>query len=443
MDHFFEEQELGDSRLIERAQSILENLSSTPSRSFPRVFSEQSDLQAFYRFLNNPRVAFEDVLEPFIHATAQAELDDNILFLHDTTTIEPVCADAFGPTQGGAKGFFMHLSLAVNRKSKAIAGPAAAVLWERGGKKKSAAITGAINSESRRWLDQVRAVEKTFGTQGPIHVMDREADAYWLLADLSQQKSNFVIRLCHNRAISEAQDFGVFDQLRMQTLRIEREVKLTKRKGTGIPKKDRIHPPRKMRKATLGVSASTVEFRRPQRNPNHYPAALTVNVVRVYEVSTPPEGEPSVEWFLVTTLPIETSQQIEKIVDIYVARWMIEEYFKALKTGCQLESRQLENPHAWKVLLALFIPTAMLLYNLKVAEVVSKFISEAQKILVSLLLKKSAPELSSADILSVLARLGGHIKANGPPGWLVLSRGYETLVDMERALWLIRAQRDM
>ena len=63
---------------------------------------------------------------------------------------------------------------------------------------------------------------------------------------------------------------------------------------------------------------------------------LSVNVVHVLEPE-PPTGDVPVEWFLLTSLPVATPKQIAYVVDCYRARWMIEEYFKALKTGCQYE----------------------------------------------------------------------------------------------------------
>ena len=39
-----------------------------------------------------------------------------------------------------------------------------------------------------------------------------------------------------------------------------------------------------------------------------------------------------VDWLLLTSEPIDTDEQILEVVDIYRARWLIEEYFSALKT---------------------------------------------------------------------------------------------------------------
>jgi len=68
---------------------------------------------------------------------------------------------------------------------------------------------------------------------------------------------------------------------------------------------------------------------------------LTVNAVIVREVN-PPEGETPVEWILLTTLPISTVEQVRLVIQYYTVRWMIEVYFRALKSGCRVEQRRFE-----------------------------------------------------------------------------------------------------
>src|SRR5947209_13805254 len=46
-------------------------------------------------------------------------------------------------------------------------------------------------------------------------------------------------------------------------------------------------------------------------------------------------------------------------------------------------------------------------------------------------------KLSASDALLAIARLGGHIRANGEPGWLVLARGFRDLLLLERG-WSAR-----
>ncbi len=46
-----------------------------------------------------------------------------------------------------------------------------------------------------------------------------------------------------------------------------------------------------------------------------------------------------------------------------------------------------------------------------------------------------------SDVAYAIAGMGGHLKRNGPPGWLTLRRGLETLLTYEYA-W-IEARREM
>ena len=59
---------------------------------------------------------------------------------------------------------------------------------------------------------------------------------------------------------------------------------------------------------------------------------------------------------MLTTEETATASALERIVEIYRRRWTIEEYFKALKTGCSLEKRQVESYDAPREILALFVP---------------------------------------------------------------------------------------
>ena len=119
-----------------------------------------------------------------------------------------------------------------------------------------------------------------------------------------------------------------------------------------------IHSPREARSAMLEVSATSVELRRSDNHTPGVPPSLQVNVVTVQETNCP-KGMDPVTWFLVTTEPVQTRSQLEFIVDAYRARWVVEEFFKALKTGCRFEQRQLESFKSLDGALAIFLPIAV------------------------------------------------------------------------------------
>jgi len=110
---------------------------------------------------------------------------------------------------------------------------------------------------------------------------------------------------------------------------------------------------RQTRHATVEVRAMSVTLRPPWRHDRQLPE-VRVNVVLVSEVN-PPAGEPAVEWLLVTTLPIDTAEQVRTVVQYYCVRWGIEILFRTLKSGCRIEERRFEDIQRVLPCLALYL----------------------------------------------------------------------------------------
>lgn len=68
---------------------------------------------------------------------------------------------------------------------------------------------------------------------------------------------------------------------------------------------------------------------------------MTVWAVWAIEPSPPAGGAP-VEWLLLTTLPITTTEEALERLAWDACRWGIEVWHKVLKRGCRIEARQLE-----------------------------------------------------------------------------------------------------
>lgn len=155
--------------------------------------------------------------------------------------------------------------------------------------------------------------------------------------------------------------------------------------------------------------------------------------MRVWEAN-PPEGEEGVEWYLCTTEPISTSEEALAIVDYYRARWVIEEYFKAIKSGCHFEKRQLGDYEGLTNLLATFAPIAyqMLLIRSEArrapdAPAVDLISPDRMDVLRTLGRIKLSANPTNRDVYLAIAALGGYIKRKESPGWSTLSYGLEKL----------------
>ncbi len=178
-------------------------------------------------------------------------------------------------------------------------------------------------------------------------------------------------------------------------------------------------------------------LQRPNHVGAHRPKWLPVNVVHVVEVAAPAGTKP-IEWTLLTTEPVATASDVLAVVDSYRARWVIEEYFKALKQGCAVEKRQLESYDALCKALAILMPIAWKLLELRSLGRAdgTRPAHEALSITQLTILRacgsmKLGKKPTCRDAMLAVAALGGHIKNNGDPGWQVLGRGLERLLLLE------------
>lgn len=430
-----------DERLNKRLRLVIAGLAVEPARSLPRSFDD-AGLEGAYRFFSNPRITPDDILSSHVKATRArcANGGGDFLVIHDSTNFTYRFdgeREGLGRAQrdnpNSMQMFFAHASVAVaSDGTRRPLGVAALTTWVRG--------SVASGVEYQRWERQVRvASDHIDGHDRAIHVMDREADDYDMFTSLMRDGYRFVTRGQHNRWLEQDGPARLRDAFTEIECTVSREASLSRRKPSRNHVNNKVHPPRAERTVRLNVAAGTVALKRPQSRRAHVvtanlPRSLRINVVRVWEAA-PPEGVEGVEWFLFTTEPIETAEQQLAIVDHYRARWTIEEYFKAIKTGCSFERRQLQDYESLINLLAAFAPIA---YQLLLIRSEARRAPDASALTVlttdhiAVLRAKGRTKLSenptTREVYLAIAVLGGHIKySKKDPGWLTLARGLEDL----------------
>jgi len=442
--------DLGDLRLDERFSMIARRAAVRPSASFPAMTDADSECKALYRFVGNERVDPARVLEPHIDATRRRVSEHPlVLVAHDTSEIS-FGGEGRRPGLGllpNGQGFLAHIALAIvpgeERLPLGVIAAQAIFRDEKLGSSESR--RRAPDKESRRWYALAHLAQQRAGRTSLIHLMDREADGFELLAQLVLDNSRFVVRVKHDRRAegTAGEQKSVFDLMASSPVVLERDVKLTRRSKKRPLGPRRSHPPREGRTARVVISAAPIVLHRPSKRLGKLPATISLHVVRVYEPSPPP-GEERVEWYLYTTESIDTAEQVAAVVDYYRARWTIEEFFKSLKTGCALEKRQLEGRRSFVNTLALFIPIAwrMLFFrslarlpNPPPAEQV--LTATQREVLGAVQTRRLPDDATAADALLAVAALGGHLRRNGQPGWQVIARGYEKLLSLEEG-WCAR-----
>ena len=205
--------------------------------------------------------------------------------------------------------------------------------------------------ESFRWLlsmERARAeADRCPGTQ-VVYVADSEADIYDVIAAGMERpgRADWIIRSCQDRAlVDDLEDRAALDYLREEVLSapvVDRRTITVRGRRPKISCEDRgRRQPRLSREAIVEVRAARLPSAHRQRAAGQYPD-VTVNAVLVTEVDPPP-GDIPVEWIFLTSLPIDTADRARTIVQYYTVRWMIEIFFRTLKTGCRVEERRFEH----------------------------------------------------------------------------------------------------
>jgi len=423
-----------DGRLTRRLEAIVRGVARDPSGSLPSVL-DSAELEGAYRFFSNPLVQLHTILGPHLRATRErVAVEGRVRVVHDQTEFT---YRADGQRKGlrtrSYQGFGAHFSLVVSaddtRQALGLAG--------------LHTFTDAQGETKQSyWLKQIEAtaVRLECGTKA-VHIADRGADDYALFAALVSADHRFVIRV--GNRYTESGAGGSHARLRDVLATVEhvqeRTTRVNRRRRLSTETLRKIHPPREARRVTLHVAATSVELARPPVNTRtrarlgELAPQLRLNVVRVWEPEAPCEQEP-IEWFLFTNEPIDTVAQVSAVVDHYRARWTIEEYFKALKTGCAFERRQLHDYEGLTNALGVFAPLACRVLALRTQArqtpeaPASTVVSAAQLEVLRTLGRRKLPEQPTArDVLLAIAALGGHIQYAPDPGWLTITRGYEKL----------------
>ncbi len=451
----FANADLGDLRLTKRLMRIADAAALKPDESLPARAGSIAQLEGTYRFLENPRVSGEAVLDAHTACTVdRVKSKGTALIVHDTTDFVFKGAEmreGLGWLNGdnGRQGFFGHFSFCISMEGEPL-GTLGLHAWVRQGKPKGRPSRRTAqydpDREHLRWQDSALLTSDLVRDKADvIHVMDREGDSYELFTMLLEYHQRFVVRLTHNRRLTPGRDTTeakLFDSLSCAPLFMERWVWLSERFPYKRSKQRQCtFPNRAKRLARLQVRAQTIEVFGGSGGMAHVPESLKLQFVEVREAMPPTDEEPVV-WRLITTEPIDTEEQVAAIVDIYCRRWLVEEFLKTLKSGCGYEKRQLESSKTLLVDLAIEIAVAWRLLLIrwlthhKPDVPASHALNPVQLSVLKALSQSKGRTLSDEPAIGeaflAMAALGGHIPNNGPPGWLVLRRGYATILNAEQ-----------
>jgi hypothetical protein len=435
---------LGDQRRTQRLVKIATRLAQSPGGTLPQAMPRWEELKAAYRFFSQPKITFEDILRPHWERTQAACCQaGEYLLIEDTTLLDYTGrskVEGLGFIGNGGQGLGLHSTLALKveawdleqRPETTVVGLFGQQCWSPRPRPQGETRADRLWRSSRmskRWAE-------VFKTCGPVpegshwtYLADRESDFYEPICCCRERGVDFVIRACQNRRLADEAGH-LWERLEQATVLGQVNVELRSRPGQGA------------RRALIELRSTKVDLSGPWR-PGGWQADLEgIWVVQAREQNPPPQVEP-LHWVLLTSLPGENLTQARRLVGRYTARWHIEEYHKALKSGAGVEESQLTQAYRLETLIAVLALVAVRLVHTKLlaracpeqALAPEQVSQEALKIL-EIKIGKPPNGWTQSQFWIAVARVGGFIgrKSDGLPGWQTIWRGWQRLLWMSEGL---------
>jgi hypothetical protein len=442
----FQKAKLGDERLNNRLLIIARDFYGSPTYNIPQASGSRAKAKAAYRFFDNEGVSMEKILESHYEATKdRMSQEPVVLAVQDSTSLNYARhphTEGLGPIGSISEkiGLMVHDTMVFNLEGTPL-GLLNVQCWARDqkefGKAEKRRELKTKDKESVKWLKSfaaaVEAHEKCPETK-IISVGDREADIYDLfkLAENSAGKAELLIRAQHNRQTANEAGY-VWDQLKAGPMQGKQLIR--------VPRKGNVAA----REAELTVRYSEVELKAPRNGQSKG----SVKLWAIYaEEENAPAHTTGLKWMLLTTLAINSFEAAIEKLEWYSKRWGIEIYHRTLKSGCQIEERQLGHAERIESCLAVDMVIAWRIHHLtklgrEVPEVpCSVFFEEAEwKAMVAYktgnpIAPSQPPTLKAA--VRMPAEIGGFLgrKGDGDPGTVTIWRGMQTL-DGISSMWKI------
>jgi hypothetical protein len=180
------------------------------------------------------------------------------------------------------------------------------------------------------------------------------------------------------------------------------------------------------RTATVALRAVRVDLAGPWQPGGWQPAVRGVWAVEVQEAGAPATVTAPLHWVLLTSLPCRPLAETRRVVGRYAARWWVEEYHKALKSGTEAEHSQLATGGRLEPLIAVLAVVAVRLLSTKLlargqpegTEALTNFGPEALALL-ERKFGRPTEGWNNRTVLVATARLGDFLarKHDGLPRW--------------------------
>ena len=443
---------LGDQRRTRRLVESAKRAAQRPGGSLPHLMQDPAALDGFYRLVDGDTVTHASVLAPHLERTRERmrACPNPVLVLKDSTELDFTTHRTLTKIgqigNGSRRGYLCHNALAVDAVTKEVIGLADQRLLIRPRVPKGetrAQKQGREDRQSRLWVDSSDAVGTAPDGRRWIEVCDREADTFEYFGRCLATGRSFVVRSKSNRNVEYEEDGGrttgkLHDVARRLPASTAKDVSVPATAARAATRTEPARPAQPARTARVAVSYARV-WLRPPRGQRRGHEWLAVWVVRAWEPDPPPQAD-ELEWILLTSEEISTAEGALACVEYYEMRWVVEDYHKGQKTGCRIEGPQFETEERLEPAIAFLSVIAVLLVQLRGLSRSPAAKDQPAGTVIPILYVRvlsqwrwpnqpAREDLTIEAFFLALGRLGGHQnrKSDGPPGWIVLWRGWAQL----------------
>jgi hypothetical protein len=390
----------------------------------------------FNRFLGHDKVTAERIIESWSEGTVAAIEGRHVLAIQDTSEIHfnttPQRRRGLGEIgKGNNHGLLLHPLLAVDAADGACLGLLSGQIWTRKGRRTTSHDDRELSDkESQRWISTAVAAKPLLTKASAVTVLgDRESDIFALYASSAEQHFHVIARSMHDRKLADRS--GLYEASDAMAAVDRRAVQLPARAA------------RPARLARLELRFGAIELARPQSKfLHHLPKSLRLAVVDVREINAEAGVEP-LHWRLLTSHEVAGIEDAWRIVQWYKQRWIIEQFFRVLKTqGLKLEDSQIGTADRLLKLVAIAAKAAVITIQLLQArgggpqplrvafddgEIGALAALNKQLEAKSKRLKNPHPPDSLAWAAWIIGRLGGWdgYPSSKPPGPITFKNGLE------------------
>jgi hypothetical protein len=312
----------------------------------------------FNRFLGNDKVTAARVIESWSEGTVAAAEGRHVLAIQDTSEINFVTTAkrrrGLGEIgKGNGRGVLLHPMLAVDAENGTCLGLLSGQVWTRRGRRTlSHDRRDLSDKESQRWIATANAAKPVLAGAAMVTSLgDRESDIFAAYASVPEQRFHVIARSMHDRKL--ACGSGLYAASERMAVMDEALIVLPARAQ------------RAERLARLELRFGAVQLARPQSKfLRHLPDSVPLNLVDVREPH-PQAGSEPLHWRLLTTHAVASVQDAWRIVEWYKRRWLIEQFFRVLKTqGFKLEDSQIATADRLLKLVAIAAKAAVITIQL-------------------------------------------------------------------------------